>query len=81
MSPGSSQVPSSPRPQAKVIRFGEYLVEHKVLDRSQLLTALMAQDDAPGVPLGEVVCALGIAPASKVEAALASYLELEVVEY
>lgn len=80
------QPPPPPQPRrrrlsmAKVVRFGEFLVERHLLDREQLLAALMAQDHAPGVPLGELVVALGYVDGREVERALGDYMEIEVVE-
>lgn len=62
------------------VPFGEYLVERQALTRAQLFRALMEQDRHPGVPLGEVVAALGLIPSDQVEALLAEYNALDVVE-
>jgi hypothetical protein len=63
-----------------VLRFGEYLVEKQAISRTQLLTALMAQDNIPGVPLGEVVATLGFCPRAKVACLLDEYQGVPVVE-
>ena len=40
----------------------------------------MAQDHNPGVPLGQVVAAMGYAESSEVETALNAFMSLDVVE-
>jgi hypothetical protein len=65
---------------AKVYQFGEFMVERRIVNRQELLAALMAQDHNPGVPLGEVVAAMGYAEPAEVESALEAFMSLEVVE-
>jgi hypothetical protein len=60
--------------------FGEFLVERQALTRAQLFRALTEQDKSPGVRLGEVVAALGFVPAEQIDALLAEYQQLDVVE-
>ena len=47
--------------------FGEYLVEHRVLDRFQLFRALQMQDRVPGARLGQCAVALGYAARAAIE--------------
>ena len=47
--------------------FGEFLVEHRVLDRFQLFRVLQMQDRAPGKRLGQCAVALGYAPQAEIE--------------
>lgn len=47
--------------------FGEFLVEHHVLDRFQLFRVLQLQDRAPGTRLGHCAVALGFAPLAEIE--------------
>jgi hypothetical protein len=47
--------------------FGEFLVEHRVLDRFQLFRALQLQDRVPGTRLGHCAVVLGFAPRRKIE--------------
>lgn len=47
--------------------FGEYLVQHDVLDRFQLFRALQLQDRLPGARLGQCAVALGYAPREAIE--------------
>ena len=49
------------------ISFGEYLVDHGVVDRFQLFRALQMQDRLPGTRLGEAIAALGYAPIGGIE--------------
>lgn len=48
--------------------FGEYLVEHDVIDRFQLFRALQMQDRVPGVRLGQCAVALGYVALGAIEA-------------
>ena len=48
-------------------RFGEFLVEHQVLDRFQLFRALQLQDRAPNARLGHCAVALGYAVLPAIE--------------
>ncbi len=48
-------------------RFGEFLVEHHVLDRFQLFRALQMQDRVPGARLGHCAVVLGYAPRDAIE--------------
>lgn len=51
----------------KQSHFGEFLVEHHVLDRFQLLRVLQLQDRAPGTRLGHCAVALGFAVLADIE--------------
>jgi hypothetical protein len=62
------------------IPFGEFLIERHALTRAQLFRALTEQDRNPGVPLGEVIAALGLVPFAQVESLLAEYDQLDVIE-
>lgn len=64
----------------KEVRFGEFLVERGALSREQLFRALAEQDRQAGVPLGEVVAALGYVPYPDVDRLLGEYNGLDVVE-
>jgi hypothetical protein len=55
--------------------FGEFLVQHDVLDRVQLFRALQLQDRRPGLPLGQCAVALGYAPRESIEAHHARFAE------
>ena len=61
------------------IRFGEFLVEQKILDRSQLFRAMQMQDRNPGVRLGECAAALGYAPIHEIERAFRQWAGLPAV--
>jgi hypothetical protein len=52
----------------KLSSFGEFLVEHAVLDRFQLFRVLQMQDRVPGARLGQCAVALGYAERSAIEA-------------
>lgn len=47
--------------------FGEFLVQHEVLDRFQLFRTLQLQDRVPGARLGHCAVALGFVPAGAIE--------------
>jgi hypothetical protein len=59
--------------------FGEFLIEHKILDRFQLFRALQMQDQQPGVRLGEAAAALGFVRIGEVEALYARFAQLSTV--
>ena len=63
----------------KEITFGEFLVEHGILDRYQLFRALQMQDRLPGVRLGECAAALGYAPIGRIERAFAEFTKVATV--
>lgn len=48
-------------------RFGEFLVQRRVLDRFQLFRTLQLQDRVPGARLGHCAVALGFVPANAIE--------------
>src|SRR5688572_29558790 len=62
------------------VPFGEFLVERRALSRQQLFAALTEQDRQPGVPLGEVIAALGFVPYEHVDRLLGEFLAIDVVE-
>lgn len=64
----------------EAIPFGEFLVERRALTRAQLFRALCEQDRCPGIPLGEIVAALGFVPPDQVLALLNEYETLDVIE-
>lgn len=47
--------------------FGEFLVQHHVLDRFQLFRTLQMQDRVPGARLGHCAVALGFVPPGAIE--------------
>jgi hypothetical protein len=47
--------------------FGEFLIEHRVLDRFQLFRALQLQDRMPRARLGHCAVALGYVVRSQIE--------------
>jgi hypothetical protein len=49
------------------LRFGEFLVQERALDREQLFRALQMQDRVPGIPIGQCAVALGFLTMSEVE--------------
>ncbi len=55
--------------------FGEFLVQHDVIDRFQLFRSLQLQDRLPGARLGQCAVALGYAPREAVELAYVRYAE------
>ena len=61
------------------LRFGEFLVEHRVLDRVQLFRAMQMQDRHPGVRLGECAAALGYAAIHDIERAYRRFAGLTTV--
>ena len=61
------------------VRFGEFLVEQKILDRAQLFRAMQMQDRNPGVRLGECAAALGYAPIHEIERAFRQWAGLPAV--
>jgi hypothetical protein len=62
----------------KLIRFGEYLVEKRVLDDRQLLDVL-AEHWASGRRLGETIAARGYLATEEVERHAREYESLNVV--
>ena len=61
------------------VRFGEFLVDQRVLDRQQLFRAMQMQDRNPGVRLGECAAALGYAPIHAIERAYRRFAGLTCV--
>ena len=61
------------------VTFGEYLVQHEIVDRYQLFRALQMQDRLPGVRLGECVAALGYAPIATIERLYREFTQLHTV--
>lgn len=61
------------------IKFGEFLVEHDILDRMQLFRAMQMQDRSPGVRLGECAAALGYCSIHVIERAYRRFAGLSVV--
>jgi hypothetical protein len=61
------------------IKFGEFLVEHDILDRVQLFRAMQMQDRSPGVRLGECAAALGYVSIHTVERAYRKFVGLTTV--
>lgn len=61
------------------VRFGEFLVDQRVLDRQQLFRAMQMQDRNPGVRLGECAAALGYAPIHEIERAYRRFAGLTCV--
>ncbi len=61
------------------IKFGEFLVEARVIDRHQLFRAMQMQDLNPGVRLGEAAAALGYAPVHVIERAYRRFAGLTCV--
>lgn len=61
------------------VSFGEFLIEHKILDRYQLFRALQMQDRQPGVRLGEAAAALGYVKIGEVEVIYARFAQLSTV--
>lgn len=55
--------------------FGEFLVEHRAIDRFQLLRALQLQDSVPEAQLGECAIALGYAGRETIEQLHACFVE------
>jgi hypothetical protein len=47
--------------------FGEFLVQHQILNRLQLFRVLQMQDRVPGARLGACAVALGYAPRTTIE--------------
>jgi len=63
----------------KEISFGEYLVEHAVVDRFELFRALQLQDRVRGVRIGECVAALGYAPIGVIERMYAAFSGIDTL--
>jgi hypothetical protein len=63
----------------EVIRFGEFLVERRVITREQLLRALMVHH-LHGGRLGAAVTRLGYCEAQRVEALASEYHNLATVD-
>ena len=61
------------------VRFGEFLVEHDILDRVQLFRAMQMQARSPGVRLGECAAALGYASIHTIERAYRQFVALTTV--
>ena len=61
------------------LRFGEFLVEQKLLDRQQLFRSMQMQDRHPGVRLGECAAALGYVSIHIVERAFRQFVGLNTV--
>ena len=61
------------------ITFGEYLVEHGVVDRFELFRALQLQDRMPGVRIGECIAVLGYATTGRIEQMYAAFARLTTV--
>jgi hypothetical protein len=61
------------------LRFGEYLVEQKILDRVQLFRAMQMQDRNPGARIGECAAALGYARIHEIERAYRRFAGLTTV--
>jgi hypothetical protein len=59
--------------------FGEFLIEHRILDRYQLFRALQLQDRQAGVRLGEAAAALGYVKIGEVEVLYARFAQLSTV--
>ena len=69
-----------PIEELKEMTFGEFMVEYSNLTRAQLFEALREQDKHPGVPLGEVVAALGYLPYAEIDRLLTRWSAIPVVE-
>src|SRR5436190_15128484 len=61
------------------VRFGEFLVARRILDRQQLFRAIQMQDRSPGVRLGECAAALGYVSIHTVERAYRQFAGLAIV--
>jgi hypothetical protein len=61
------------------VRFGEYLVTRRILDRHQLFRAMQMQDHSPGVRLGECAAALGYCSIHAIERAYRQFAGLTCV--
>jgi hypothetical protein len=61
------------------VRFGEFLVARRILDRAQLFRAMQMQDRSPGVRLGECAAALGYVSIHSVERAFRQFVGLATV--
>lgn len=61
------------------VTFGEFLVDHKAITRSQLFAALQLQDRQPGARIGECIAALGFLRYRDVENYLREWNTLSVV--
>jgi hypothetical protein len=61
------------------IRFGEFLVDQGLVDRSQLFRAMQMQDRNPGVRLGEAAAALGYVRIGEIEQAYRRFAALTTV--
>jgi hypothetical protein len=64
----------------EVIRFGEFLVEQRVIDRFQLFRALQLQDAVPGVLIGGAVSALGYCSSQQIEWLHSEFAALATIE-
>lgn len=61
------------------VRFGEFLVARRMLDRAQLLQAIQYQDRHAGVPLGQAAVALGFVSPMRIEQAHQAFRQLPAV--
>lgn len=68
-----------PRRQLERIRFGEFLVEKKLLDDEQLIAAL-AEHWSNGGKIGAAISRAGFLPPEEVERQAALYHGLDVIE-
>lgn len=62
------------------LRFGEFLVARRLLDRHQLLRALQLQDRRPGLRVGVCAVALGYLGRASLARALAAWAGLATVD-
>jgi hypothetical protein len=66
---------AQPEPNTRPNAFGEFLVEHRVVSRHQLLQALQLQDLRPALRLGQCMTELGFAPTSRIEQLFLVYVQ------
>jgi hypothetical protein len=69
----------APRRKLERIRFGEFLLEKKLLNDEQLLAAL-AEHWSNGGNIGTAICRAGFLPPEEVERQAALYHGLDVIE-
>jgi hypothetical protein len=55
--------------------FGEFLVTHRIIDRTQLFRALQMQDRMPHARLGHCAVALGFAAPARIEATYTRFVQ------
>lgn len=67
------------RRELERIRFGEFLVEKKLLDEEQLLAAL-AEHWSNGGNIGAAISRAGFLPSEEIERQAALYHDLDVIE-